>query len=75
MMLNKKIKKRIDEQIARLQNWSSKAHADSTKQDEFAKEYYRKSKKYGHQIRSKRSVWKCELAKEKVERPLEEKEY
>ncbi len=63
---------RIDEQIAALQNWSSKAHADSTKQDGY-KEYFRvKAKKMDVQIRSKRKRLEGELEKEKIERPLED---
>lgn len=69
----KKIAK-VEEQIASLQNWSSKAHADSTKQ-EGAKEYFRvKAKKMDIQIRSKRKRLEGELAKDKVEQPVEEKE-
>ncbi|MFX3674962.1 MAG: ribosomal protection-like ABC-F family protein [Paenisporosarcina sp.] len=68
----KKIAK-IDDQIASLQNWSSKAHADSTKQEGY-KEYFRvKAKKIDTQIRSKRKRLEGELAKEKIEQPLEEK--
>lgn len=63
---------RIDEQIAALQNWSTKAHADSTKQDGY-KEYFRvKAKKMDVQIRSKRKRLEGELDKEKIEKPLEE---
>ena len=65
---------RIDEQIASLQNWSSKAHADSTKQ-EFPKEYYRaKAKRMDTQIRSKRKRLELELSKERIERPTNEKD-
>jgi macrolide transport system ATP-binding/permease protein len=65
---------RIDEQIASLQNWSSKAHADSTKQDGY-KEFYRsKAKRMDTQIRSKRKRLDGELAKAKIDRPLEERE-
>lgn len=68
----KKIAK-VEEQIASLQNWSSKAHADSTKQ-EGAKEYFRvKAKKMDIQIRSKRKRLEGELAKGKIEQPFEEK--
>ncbi len=65
---------RVEEQIASLQNWSSKAHADSTKK-EGAKEYFRvKAKKKDIQIRSKRKRLEGELAKGKVEQPVEEKD-
>ncbi|HLG27944.1 MAG TPA: ATP-binding cassette domain-containing protein, partial [Paenisporosarcina sp.] len=65
---------RIDEQIASLQNWSSKAHADSTKQDGY-KEFYRsKAKRRDTQIRSKRKRLEGELSKAKIDKPLEEKE-
>lgn len=65
---------RVEEQIVSLQNWSSKAHADSTKK-EGAKEYYRiKAKKKDIQIRSKRKRLEGELAKGKVEQPVEEKD-
>jgi len=65
---------RIDEQIASLQNWSSKAHADSTKQ-EFPKEHYRtKAKRMDTQIRSKRKRLELELSKERIDRPTDERE-
>ena len=64
----------VDEQIASLQNWSSKAHAESTKQ-EGVKEYYRtKAKRMDTQIRSKRKRLELELSKERIDRPLDEKE-
>lgn len=64
----------VEKQITELKNWSSKAHAESTKQ-EFNKEYYRvKAKKMDVQIRSKRKRLELELSKNTVDKPDEEKE-
>lgn len=58
--------KQVEGQIASLQNWSSKAHAQSTKQ-EGAKEYYRKkAKRMDKAVKSKRKRLENELEKEKV---------
>lgn len=65
---------RIDEQIESLQNWSSKAHADSTKQEGYKEHYRVKAKRMDTQIRSKRKRLEGELEKEKIERPLEERD-
>lgn len=64
----------IDDQIASLQNWSSKAHADSTKQEGFKEHYRTKAKRMDTQIRSKRKRLELELSKERIDRPLDEKE-
>lgn len=64
----------VERQITELKNWSSKAHAESTKQ-EFNKEYYRvKAKKMDVQIRSKKKRLELELTKNTVGKPDEEKE-
>lgn len=63
---------RIDEQINALQNWSAKAHADSTKQDGYKEHFRMKAKKMDVQIRSKRKRLEGELDKEKIEKPIEE---
>ncbi|MFC4410473.1 ribosomal protection-like ABC-F family protein [Chungangia koreensis] len=64
---------RVERQISELKNWSSKAHADSTKQEGY-KEFYRvKAKRMDTQIRSKKKRLELELSKEKVERPEDEK--
>lgn len=64
--------KEVEGQMARLQSWSDKAHADSTKKDG-AKEYYRmKAKKKDVQIRSKRQKLATELEKDRIEEPKEE---
>ncbi|QFG00628.1 ABC transporter ATP-binding protein [Psychrobacillus glaciei] len=64
----------VEKQISDLKNWSSKAHADSTKH-EFNKEYYRvKAKKMDVQIRSKKKRLELELSKNTIEKPEEEKE-
>lgn len=64
----------VDKQISDLKNWSSKAHADSTKH-EFNKEYYRvKAKKMDVQIRSKKKRLELELSKNTIDKPVEEKE-
>lgn len=65
---------RVERQISELKNWSSKAHADSTKQEGY-KEFYRvKAKRMDTQIRSKKKRLELELSKEKVERPEDEKQ-
>ncbi|PAF38593.1 elongation factor 3 [Terribacillus saccharophilus] len=57
----------VEDQIASLQNWSAKAHSQSTKQ-EGAKEYYRKkAKRMDKAVKSKRKRLENELEKEKVE--------
>lgn len=62
----------VESQIAKLQSWSDKAHADSTKKDG-AKEYFRmKAKKKDVQIRSKRQRLQAELDQERVAEPKEE---
>ncbi|MCM3224729.1 ribosomal protection-like ABC-F family protein [Terribacillus saccharophilus] len=59
--------KQVEGQIASLQNWSAKAHAQSTKQ-EGAKEYYRKkAKRMDKAVKSKHKRLEKELEKEKVE--------
>lgn len=64
----------VEKQISELKNWSSKAHAESTKH-EFNKEYYRvKAKKMDIQIRSKKKRLELELTKNTVDKPDEEKE-
>lgn len=65
---------RVERQIEELKSWSSKAHAESTKQDGY-KEYYRvKAKRMDTQIKSKKKRLELELSKEKVDRPEDEKE-
>lgn len=65
---------RVEKQIAELQSWSGKAHADSTKQDGY-KEYYRsKAKRMDVQISSKRKRLQKELDKEGVSQPKEQAE-
>ncbi|MFB1098754.1 ribosomal protection-like ABC-F family protein [Terribacillus sp. JSM ZJ617] len=57
----------VESQIASLQNWSTKAHAQSTKQ-EGAKEYYRKkAKRMDKAVKSKQKRLEKELEKEKIE--------
>ncbi|MGE6489438.1 ribosomal protection-like ABC-F family protein [Paenisporosarcina sp. NPDC076898] len=64
---------RINEQISELQNWSAKAHSQSTKQDGY-KEYYRvKAKRMDTQVRSKRNRLEGEKAKAELNRLTEEK--
>jgi macrolide transport system ATP-binding/permease protein len=59
--------KRVEGQMLSLQNWSAKAHAQSTKQ-EGAKEYYRKkAKRMDKQVKSKQKRLEKELAREKTE--------
>ncbi|AQQ52071.1 ribosomal protection-like ABC-F family protein [Planococcus lenghuensis] len=64
----------VENQIAELQSWSGKAHAESTKKDGY-KEYYRmKAKKKEVQIRSKRKRLEAELEEGKIEKPYKEPE-
>lgn len=64
----------VEKQISELRNWSSKAHAESTKQ-EFNKEYYRvKAKRMDVQIRSKKKRLELELTKNTIDKPEEERE-
>ena len=62
----------IEGQIDRLDKWSAKGHAESTKKGG-AKEYYRKKvKKRNVQIRSKKTRLEAELEKNRVDAPEEE---
>lgn len=65
---------RIDEQIASLQNWSAKAHTQSTKQEGYKEHYRVKAKRMDTQVRSKRKRLEDEKAKADINRPIEEKE-
>ncbi|THE13306.1 ABC-F type ribosomal protection protein [Bacillus timonensis] len=66
-----KQKEKIENQLSNLQNWSDKAHRQSTKQEGF-KEFYRvKAKKMDKQIKSKRKRLEKELEKNKVDKPKE----
>lgn len=66
----------VEEQISELENWSTKAHAESTKKGGRmmgAKEYFRvKAKKRDVQIRSKRKRLEGELEKDRVDKPVDE---
>ncbi len=66
----------VEEQISELENWSAKAHAESTKKGGRtmgAKEYFRmKAKKRDVQIRSKRKRLEGELEKERIDKPEDE---
>lgn len=67
--------RRIESQMEQLQNWSDKAHRESTKQGGTigAKEYHRvKAKKMDIQVKSKRKRLESELRKHKAEKPEEE---
>lgn len=62
----------VEEQIKALEQWSSKAHATSTKKGGM-KEYYRKkAKKRDVQIRSMKKRLEAELQKNRVDKPEEE---
>lgn len=65
----------VEAQINELENWSTKAHADSTKKGAGlmgGKEYFRmKAKKKDIQIRSKRKRLETELKKNHIEQPKE----
>jgi len=68
--------KQVEEQITELENWSAKAHAESTKKGGRmmgAKEYFRmKAKKRDVQIRSKHKRLEGELEKDRIEKPEDE---
>ncbi|MFT4412312.1 ribosomal protection-like ABC-F family protein [Fredinandcohnia humi] len=69
-----KFKEQIELQMANLQQWSQKAHSQSTKQEGF-KEYHRvKAKKLDKQVKSKMKRLEKELEKNKVDKPLEKEE-
>ncbi|MCC3358626.1 ribosomal protection-like ABC-F family protein [Bacillus sp. REN16] len=72
--MQQKHKDKIENQMSNLQNWSDKAHRQSTKQEGF-KEFYRvKAKKMDKQIKSKMKRLEKELEKNKVEKPKEKEE-
>ncbi|MEH7380686.1 ABC-F type ribosomal protection protein [Bacillus sp. JJ1533] len=72
--MQQKQKAKIEDQMSNLQNWSDKAHRQSTKQEGF-KEFYRvKAKKMDQQKKSKRKRLERELEKNKVEKPKEKEE-
>ncbi|WP_160723450.1 ribosomal protection-like ABC-F family protein [Bacillus sp. USDA818B3_A] len=72
----------VESQMQQLKSWSEKAHRDSTKKGtgpskrQFGiKEYHRaKAKKRDSQIKSKMKRLESELAKSKIEKPIEEAE-
>ncbi|MFS0861850.1 ribosomal protection-like ABC-F family protein [Fredinandcohnia sp. 179-A 10B2 NHS] len=69
-----KYKEKIEQQMNTLQNWSDKAHRQSTKQEGF-KEFYRvKAKKMDKQIKSKMKRLENELEKHKIEKPKEQQD-
>lgn len=66
-------RKRIEKHLASLENWSEKAHNQSTKQ-EGKKEYYRmKAKKMDKQVKSTRKRLEKKLEDSGIERPKDEK--
>lgn len=75
-----KYKQQIEQQIAKLKNWSEKAHRDSTKQGSNSerrqigyKEYHRmKAKKMDIQIKSKTKRLNQELEKNEIKQPKQE---
>jgi macrolide transport system ATP-binding/permease protein len=75
-----KYKQQIEQQIAKLKNWSEKAHRDSTKQGSNSerrqigyKEYHRmKAKKMDIQIKSKTKRLNQELEKNGIKQPKQE---
>ncbi|MFN2747451.1 ribosomal protection-like ABC-F family protein [Bacillus sp. z60-18] len=78
--VQQKHKNRIESQISTLQNWSQKAHRDSTKQGTQSerrqagfKEYHRvKAKKLDNQVKSKLKRLEQELEKNRAEKPKDE---
>ncbi|WP_377891128.1 ribosomal protection-like ABC-F family protein [Alkalihalobacillus sp. R86527] len=66
-------RRRIEKHLESLENWSAKAHNQSTKQ-EGKKEYYRKkAKKMDKQVKSTRNRLQKKLEESGVERPQDEK--
>ncbi|MDR7001700.1 ribosomal protection-like ABC-F family protein [Neobacillus niacini] len=75
--VQQKKKEKIEEQMDQLKSWSDQAHRNSTKQgrDFGMKEYHRvKAKKRDSQVKSKMKRLQNELAKNKIEKPMEELE-
>ncbi|MFC0270791.1 ribosomal protection-like ABC-F family protein [Metabacillus herbersteinensis] len=67
--IQQKEKKRIETMLSKLENWSEKAHRNSTKQDGY-KEYYRvKAKKMDIQVKSRKNRLQKELVQNKAENP------
>ncbi|SDD51531.1 macrolide transport system ATP-binding/permease protein [Terribacillus halophilus] len=63
----------IEGQIASLQNWSTKAHARSTKQEGFKEFYRKKAKRMDKAVKSKQKRLEKELANEEVQAVMPEK--
>ncbi|MBE1553187.1 ribosomal protection-like ABC-F family protein [Sporosarcina limicola] len=62
----------VEGQIAELTNWSSKAHAASTKKDGFKEHFRMKAKKRDVQVRSMRTRLEAELEKDRIDKPENE---
>ncbi|TKD72554.1 ribosomal protection-like ABC-F family protein [Pseudalkalibacillus hwajinpoensis] len=67
--VQQKEKKRIEEQLAGLTNWSDKAHKQSTSQEGYKEHYRMKAKKMDAQVKSKRKRLEKELQKNGVNEP------
>lgn len=70
--VQEKDKKRIEEQLAGLTNWSDKAHRQSTKQEGYKEHYRMKAKKMDAQVKSKRKRLEKQLQKSGVNEPPKE---
>ncbi|MBN8209702.1 ABC-F type ribosomal protection protein [Bacillus sp. NTK071] len=70
--IQEKEKKRIEEQLAGLTNWSDKAHRQSTSQEGYKEHYRMKAKKMDAQVKSKRKRLEKELNKNGVNEPHKE---
>ncbi|MGA9288176.1 MAG: ABC-F family ATP-binding cassette domain-containing protein, partial [Anaerobacillus sp.] len=70
--IQQKEKRRIEDQLAGLSNWSEKAHNQSTKQEGYKEHYRMKAKKMDSQVKSKRKRLEKELQNNKVVEPEEE---
>ncbi len=71
--IQQKEKRRIEDQLAGLSNWSEKAHNQSTKQEGYKEHYRMKAKKMDSQVKSKRKRLEKELQKNNVVEPEDEK--
>ncbi|MDQ0484480.1 ribosomal protection-like ABC-F family protein [Guptibacillus hwajinpoensis] len=70
--VREKEKKRIEEQLAGLTNWSDQAHRQSTKQEGYKEHYRMKAKKMDAQVKSKRKRLEKQLQKSGVNEPPKE---
>jgi macrolide transport system ATP-binding/permease protein len=71
--VQQKHKERVDNQVAKLQQWAGKAHSTMRDQEGFKEYHGVKAKKIDRSIKSKMKRLTMELEKNKVEKPVEER--